>query len=53
MAYVEGAETDAQRMEREWKQKEEADTAAGGQFPPPPPSFAQYMQFLEENRRKD
>ena len=32
-----GEETEAQRMEREAKQKEEADEAARNQFPPPPP----------------
>ena len=48
-----GEETEAQRMEREAKQKEEADEAARNQFPPPPPpmtqhNFVQYMQMVEE-----
>ncbi|KAK1693779.1 hypothetical protein QYE76_010476 [Lolium multiflorum] len=44
-----------QRIEREAKQKEEADEAARNQFPPPPPmtqqNFLQYMQMLEERQR--
>ena len=50
-----GEETEAQRMEREAKQKEEADDAARNQFPPPPPmtqqNFIQYMQMVEERQR--
>ncbi|KAK1632407.1 hypothetical protein QYE76_006722, partial [Lolium multiflorum] len=51
-----GEESDAQRMEREAKQKEEADEAARNQFPPPPPpmtqqNFVQYMQMMEERQR--
>ncbi|KAK1632239.1 hypothetical protein QYE76_006554 [Lolium multiflorum] len=43
-------------MEREAKQKEEADDAARNQFPPPPPpmtqqNFVQYMQLVEERQR--
>ncbi|KAK1629357.1 hypothetical protein QYE76_003672 [Lolium multiflorum] len=43
-------------MEREAKQKEEADEAARNQFPPPPPpmtqqNFVQYMQLVEERQR--
>ncbi|KAK1619958.1 hypothetical protein QYE76_025475 [Lolium multiflorum] len=44
-------------MEREVKQKEEADEAARNQFPPPPPppmtqqNFIQYMQMVEERQR--
>ncbi|KAK1616582.1 hypothetical protein QYE76_022099 [Lolium multiflorum] len=45
-----------QRLEREAKQKEEADEAARNQFPPPPPpmtqqNFLQYMQMMEERQR--
>src|SRR5215203_7441253 len=51
-----GEETEAQRLEREVKQKEEADEAARNQFPPPPPpmtqqNFLQYMQMMEERQR--
>ena len=52
-----GKEREAQRLEREAKQKEEADAAAGAQFPPPPPppmtqqNFVQYMQMMEERQR--
>ena len=50
-----GEETEAQRMEREVKQKEEADEAARNQFPPPPPmtqqNFVRYMQMMEERQR--
>ena len=50
-----GEESQAQRMEREAKQKDEADEAARNQFPPPPPpmtqqNFLQYMQMLEERQ---
>ncbi|KAK1667202.1 hypothetical protein QYE76_055361 [Lolium multiflorum] len=43
-------------MEREAKQKEEAEGAARDQFPPPPPpmtqqNFVQYMQMMEERQR--
>ncbi|KAK1647052.1 hypothetical protein QYE76_064857 [Lolium multiflorum] len=42
-------------MEREAKQKEEAEGAARDQFPPPPPmtqqNFIQYMQLVEERQR--
>ncbi|KAK1620720.1 hypothetical protein QYE76_026237 [Lolium multiflorum] len=42
-------------MEREAKQKEEADEAARNQFPSPPPmtqqNFVQYMQMMEERQR--
>ncbi|KAK1590257.1 hypothetical protein QYE76_018765 [Lolium multiflorum] len=43
-------------MEREAKQKEEAEGAARDQFPPPPPpmtqqNFVQYMQLVEERQR--
>ncbi|KAK1693180.1 hypothetical protein QYE76_009877 [Lolium multiflorum] len=43
-------------MEREAKQKEEADEAARNQFPAPPPpmtqqNFVQYMQMMEERQR--
>ncbi|KAK1618860.1 hypothetical protein QYE76_024377 [Lolium multiflorum] len=41
-------------MEREAKQKEEADEAARNQLPPPPmtqQNFLQYMQMLEERQR--
>ncbi|KAK1629861.1 hypothetical protein QYE76_004176 [Lolium multiflorum] len=43
-------------MEREAKQKEEAEGAARDQFPPPPPpmtqqNFIQYMQMVEERQR--
>ncbi|KAK1680839.1 hypothetical protein QYE76_041687 [Lolium multiflorum] len=53
-------ESEAQRLEREASQKEEADAAAaasGNQFPPPPPplmtqqQFLQYMQMTEERQR--
>jgi hypothetical protein len=51
-------ESEAQRLEREASQKEEADAAAAGnQFPPPPPPpmtqqhFLQYMQMMEERQR--
>ena len=51
-----GEESEAQRLEREARQKEEADAVAGNQFPPPPPpmtqqNFLQYMQMLEERQR--
>ncbi|KAK1602293.1 hypothetical protein QYE76_008142 [Lolium multiflorum] len=51
-----GNETEAQRMEREAKEKEEAEGAARDQFPPPPPpmtqqNFIQYMQLAEERQR--
>ncbi|KAK1610982.1 hypothetical protein QYE76_034655 [Lolium multiflorum] len=56
MSGVTGEESEAQRLEREAKQKEEADEAARNQFPPPPPpmtqqNFLQYMQMLEERQR--
>ncbi|KAK1602651.1 hypothetical protein QYE76_007646 [Lolium multiflorum] len=42
-------------MEREAKQKEEAEGAARDQLPPPPPmtqqNFIQYMQMVEERQR--
>ncbi|KAK1645848.1 hypothetical protein QYE76_063653 [Lolium multiflorum] len=43
-------------MEREAKEKEEAEGAARDQFPPPPPpmtqqNFIQYMQLVEERQR--
>ncbi|KAK1695198.1 hypothetical protein QYE76_011895 [Lolium multiflorum] len=49
-------ESEEQRLEREAKQKAEADEAARNQFPPPPPpmtqqNFLQYMQMLEERQR--
>ncbi|KAK1601637.1 hypothetical protein QYE76_026939 [Lolium multiflorum] len=45
-----------QRLEREARQKAEADEAARNQFPPPPPpmtqqNFLQYMQMMEERQR--
>ncbi|KAK1694310.1 hypothetical protein QYE76_011007 [Lolium multiflorum] len=56
MSGAPGEESEAQRLEREAKQKEEADEAARNQFPPPPPpmtqqNFLQYMQMLEERQR--
>ncbi|KAK1643793.1 hypothetical protein QYE76_061598 [Lolium multiflorum] len=56
MSGTTGEESDAQRLEREAKQKEEADEAARNQFPPPPPpmtqqNFLQYMQMMEERQR--
>ncbi|KAK1642873.1 hypothetical protein QYE76_060678 [Lolium multiflorum] len=56
MSGLTGEESEAQRIEREAKQKEEADEAARNQFPPPPPpmtqqNFLQYMQMLEEKQR--
>ncbi|KAK1628504.1 hypothetical protein QYE76_002819 [Lolium multiflorum] len=56
MSGATGEESEAQRLEREAKQKEEADEAARNQFPPPPPpmtqqNFLQYMQMLEERQR--
>ena len=53
MAGVEGAETEAQRLERVQKEHEEAEAAAREPVLPPPPGFVQFMQFMEENRRKD
>ncbi|KAK1607964.1 hypothetical protein QYE76_031637 [Lolium multiflorum] len=54
MSGATGEESDAQRLEREAKQKEEADEAARNQFPPPPPmtqqNFLQYMQMMEERQ---
>jgi hypothetical protein len=50
-------ETEQQHQEMEAKQKADADAAA--MEPPQPPcpisekSFLQYMQFVEENRRRD
>jgi hypothetical protein len=50
-------ETEQHRQEREAKQKADADAAA--MEPPQPPrpileqSFLQYIQFVEENRRRD
>ncbi|KAK1649370.1 hypothetical protein QYE76_067175 [Lolium multiflorum] len=49
-------ESEEQRLEREAKQKAEADEAARNQFPPPPPpmtqqNFLQYMQMMEERQR--
>jgi hypothetical protein len=50
-------ETEQQRQEREAKQKAKADATA--MEPPQPPrpiseqNFLQYMQFVEENRRRD
>ncbi|KAK1649110.1 hypothetical protein QYE76_066915 [Lolium multiflorum] len=56
MSGAPGEESEAQRLEREAKQKEEADEAARNQFPPPPPpmtqqNFLQYMQMMEERQR--
>ena len=47
-------ETEAVRLEREAKQKEEEDAAARGEIPQPPhpmmhPNFQQYMRGLEED----
>ncbi|KAK1662626.1 hypothetical protein QYE76_050785 [Lolium multiflorum] len=55
MSGLPGEESEAQRLEREAKQKEEADEAARNQFPPPPPpmtqqNFLHYMQMLEERQ---
>ncbi|KAK1628800.1 hypothetical protein QYE76_003115 [Lolium multiflorum] len=49
-------ESEEQRLEREARQKAEADEAARNQFPPPPPpmtqqNFLQYMQMMEERQR--
>ncbi|KAK1629507.1 hypothetical protein QYE76_003822 [Lolium multiflorum] len=49
-------ESEEQRIEREARQKAEADEAARTQFPPPPPpmtqqNFVQYMQMMEERQR--
>ncbi|KAK1606090.1 hypothetical protein QYE76_029763 [Lolium multiflorum] len=48
-------ESEEQRLEREARQKAEADEAARNQFPPPPPmtqqNFVQYMQMMEERQR--
>ncbi|KAK1662686.1 hypothetical protein QYE76_050845 [Lolium multiflorum] len=48
-------ESEKQRLEREARQKAEADEAARNQFPPPPPmtqqNFLQYMQMMEERQR--
>ncbi|KAK1615471.1 hypothetical protein QYE76_020988 [Lolium multiflorum] len=49
-------ESEEQRLEREAKQKAEADEATRNQFPPPPPpmtqeNFLQYMQMMEERQR--
>ncbi|KAK1649628.1 hypothetical protein QYE76_067433, partial [Lolium multiflorum] len=54
--YVGSAEGVKQRIEREARQKAEADEAARTQFPPPPPpmtqqNFVQYMQMMEERQR--
>jgi hypothetical protein len=52
-----GRETEQQHQEREAKQKADEDAAA--MEPPQPPHpiseqiFLQYMQFVEENRRRD
>ncbi|KAK1694525.1 hypothetical protein QYE76_011222 [Lolium multiflorum] len=56
MSGVTSEESEAQRLEREAKQKEEAYEAARNQFPPPPPpmtqqNFLQYMQMMEERQR--
>ncbi|KAK1617607.1 hypothetical protein QYE76_023124 [Lolium multiflorum] len=56
MSGATGEESDAQRLEREAKQKEVADEAARNQFPPPPPpmtqqNFVQYMEMMEERQR--
>ncbi|KAK1646343.1 hypothetical protein QYE76_064148 [Lolium multiflorum] len=56
MSGATGEESDAQRLEREAKQKQEEDEAARNQFPPPPPpmtqqNFLQYMQMMEERQR--
>ncbi|KAK1614148.1 hypothetical protein QYE76_019665 [Lolium multiflorum] len=56
MSGATGEESEAQRLEREARQKEEADEAARNQLPPPPPpmtqqNFLQYMQMLEERQR--
>ncbi|KAK1599860.1 hypothetical protein QYE76_018436 [Lolium multiflorum] len=56
MSGAPGEESEAQRLEREAKQKEEADEAARNQLPPPPPpmtqqNFLQYMQMMEERQR--
>jgi hypothetical protein len=47
-----GEESEAQRLEREAKQKE-VGAASGAQFPPPPmtqQNFMQYMQMMEERQ---
>ncbi|KAK1660763.1 hypothetical protein QYE76_048922 [Lolium multiflorum] len=49
-------ESEEQRIEREARQKAEADEAARTQFPPPPPpmtqqNFVQYMQMMDERQR--
>ncbi|KAK1604415.1 hypothetical protein QYE76_028088 [Lolium multiflorum] len=57
MSGSQGEESEAQCLEREAKQKEEADAAARAQFPPPQPppmtqqNFMQYMQMMEERQR--
>ncbi|KAK1662832.1 hypothetical protein QYE76_050991 [Lolium multiflorum] len=56
MSGAPGEESEVQRLEREAKQKEEADEAARNQLPPPPPAmtqqnFLQYMQMMEERQR--
>ncbi|KAK1648029.1 hypothetical protein QYE76_065834 [Lolium multiflorum] len=56
MSGTSGEESEEQRIEREARQKAEADEAARAQFPPPPPpmtqqNFVQYMQMLEERQR--
>src|SRR3954462_7801766 len=55
-----GVETDAeqQRMEREAKEKADADAANQGALPPPPmrplmeQNFMQYMQMMQESQNK-
>ncbi|KAK1694345.1 hypothetical protein QYE76_011042 [Lolium multiflorum] len=56
MSGTSGEESEEQRIEREARQKAEADEASRTQFPPPPPpmtqqNFVQYMQMLEERQR--
>ncbi|KAK1606157.1 hypothetical protein QYE76_029830 [Lolium multiflorum] len=56
MSRAPSEESEEQRLEREARQKAEADEAARNQFPPPPPpmtqqNFLQYMQMMEERQR--
>ncbi|KAK1653056.1 hypothetical protein QYE76_070861 [Lolium multiflorum] len=55
MSGTSGEESEEQRIEREARQKAEADEAARAQFPPPPPmtqqNFVQYMQMMDERQR--
>ena len=47
-------ETDQERMERGANAKEEADAASRTQVPPiTAQNFAQYIQMVEEGRRRD